>query len=261
MKPPVVLLHGAFCGAWAMSNLKSAFDTAGFSVHAPNLRHHGGDRNLSTLATTSMRDYAADIRTLINSLPQRPVIVGHSMGGLIAQMLAAEGVAEALILLAPSAPWGVLPSHWKEVASGFGLYQNGRYWEQALIPVFEIAAEHILHRLPKNEQRAAFAQMVPESGRAVFEILQWWLDIGRATEVPVAKVTCPIFCAAGGYDTINAPETVRRIAARYRGQATFRLYEKMSHWLIGEPEWSVVASDAIHWLELQLSSAEETATP
>lgn len=259
MKPPVLLLHGAFCGAWAMDNFATAFQAAGYQTFVPDFRHHGaGRRDLDSLATTSVRDYAADIRGLIESLPERPIIVGHSMGGLVAQMVASDGLAAALVLLAPSAPWGVLPSHWNEIASGFGLYLNGQYWEQALLPTYEIAAEHTLHRLPERARRAAFDRMVPESGRAVFEVLQWWLDMGRATEVSAARVACPVFCAAGGLDTINPPETVRRISARYRDRADFHLYDQMSHWLIGEPEWEAVAADALKWLDLH-SLAEVSA--
>jgi len=164
-------------------------------------------------------------------------------------MLAAQGRAKALVLLAPSAPWGVLPSHWNEIASGFGLYINGHYWEQALIPAFEAASDLTLNRLPPEEQRQAFEQMVPESGRAMFEIFQWWLDLTRATDVAAHSVRCPVFCAAGELDTLNPPDTVRRIAARYKGRASYRLYPEMGHWLIAEPGWQNVVGDAMTWLK------------
>jgi pimeloyl-ACP methyl ester carboxylesterase len=242
MAPPLVLIHGAFCGGWAMTKLAHAFEAAGHRTRTPTLRHHPPPRqprDLARLGTTSMTDYAADIEALIAGLGEPPVLIGHSIGGLIAQMVSAQSRVRALVLLAPSAPWGVLPSHWNEIASGFGLYMvNGNYWEQALIPVYEIAAGHTLSRLPEPERRAAFAQMVPESGRAVFETLHWWLDI-----------TCPVLCIAGGADAVNPPETVRRIAARYRSGATFRVYDEMGHWLIGEPGWERIAADALAWLE------------
>ncbi|HXZ67351.1 MAG TPA: alpha/beta hydrolase, partial [Alphaproteobacteria bacterium] len=184
-RPSVVFIHGAFCRAQSLSNLIRAFEAASYKVHAPDLRHHTPPIEpsaLNALGTTSIRTYAQDIAQLIDGLGEPPIIVGHSMGGLIAQMLAAQGRAKALVLLAPSAPWGVLPSHWNEIASGFGLYINGHYWEQALIPAFEAASDLTLNRLPPEEQRQAFEQMVPESGRAMFEIFQWWLDLTRATD-------------------------------------------------------------------------------
>lgn len=251
-RPPVLFIHGAFCRAQSLANVIAAFEAAAYKTHAPDLRHHSPSLEpsaLNALATTSVKAYAQDLARQIDALSEPPVIVGHSMGGLIAQMLAAQGRAKALVLLAPSAPWGVLPGHWNELASGFGLYINGHYWEQALIPTFEVAADLTLNRLPSDEQRRAFAQMVPESGRAMFEIFQWWLDLSRATDVAADKVTCPVFCAAGELDTLNPPDTVRRIAARYRGRATYRLYPEMGHWLIAEPGWQTITKDALEWLE------------
>ena len=235
-----------------MANLAGAFEAAGYPTLCPSLRHHQPRpqaRDLSALGRTSTRDYAVDIDKIVGGLSERPILVGHSMGGLIAQMVAARREVRSLILLAPSAPWGVLPSHWNEVASAFGLYMvNGHYWEQALIPTYEIAADHTLRGLSEPERRGAFAQMVPESGRAVFEALHWWLDISRATEVPARSLNCPIFCVAGAEDEVSPPETVRRIAARYRQHTTFRVYDKMGHWLIGEPGWRRIAADALDWL-------------
>ncbi len=228
------------------------FERMGYATHAPDLRHHTPplDRGaLNALGTTSITDYAQDLARLIDDLNEPPVIVGHSMGGLIAQMLAAGGRAKALVLLAPSAPWGVLPGHWNEFASGFGLYLNGHYWEQALAPTFEVAADLTLNRLPPDVRRRTFQQMVPESGRAMFEIFQWWLDFSRATAVVAHDVTCPVFCAAGEFDTLNPPDTVRRIAARYRNRATYRVYPEMGHWLIAEPGWQAITNDALDWLE------------
>lgn len=251
---PVVLLHGAFCGAWAMENFAGAFAAAGHKTHSPDLRHHqeasSQKRDLKALATTSIRDYADDIGALIDALPERPILIGHSMGGLLAQMLAPR--ARAVILLAPSAPWGLVPSHWEQYASGLGLFMvAGHYWQQAIPPAYEIAAERALDRIPRAERERIFTRFVPESGRAMFEILQWWLDMGRAADVQTRGVTCPILCAVGARDRVNPPETVKRIGARYRDTATYKEYPDMSHWLIGEPGWEKVAADALAWLTEQ----------
>jgi pimeloyl-ACP methyl ester carboxylesterase len=251
-KPAALFIHGAFCRAQSLANLIGAFERAGYETYAPDLRHHTPplERDaLGALGTTSIKTYAQDFAELIDRLDEPPILVGHSMGGLIAQMLAAQGRAKALVLLAPSAPWGVLPGHWNELASGFGLYLNGHYWEQALIPTFDVASDLTLNRLPPEERRKAFEQMVPESGRAMFEIFQWWLDISRATGVAAHDVTCPVFCAAGELDTLNPPDTVRRIAARYRKNAVHRTYPGMGHWLIAESGWQAITNDALDWLK------------
>jgi pimeloyl-ACP methyl ester carboxylesterase len=62
--------------------------------------------------------------------------------------------------------------------------------------------------------------LVPESGRATFEIMSWGLDVNRASEVDADAVTAPLLFLTGSEDRINPPSTVARIAALYGGRAT-----------------------------------------
>ena len=86
-KSPVVMIHGAFCGPWSLDGLKEKFEAAGYAVIAPPLRFHDEKRSSPALATTGLADYAADLEDEIGALKAPPILVGHSMGGLLAQML------------------------------------------------------------------------------------------------------------------------------------------------------------------------------
>ena len=113
MEHPVILIHGAFAGPWCMENFAGYFRDRGWTCHVPALRHHGGDPKAApdpALATTSIDDYTADLADFIETLETPPVILGHAVGGVIAQKLAAMSLAQAIVLLNPHAPWGVLPS-------------------------------------------------------------------------------------------------------------------------------------------------------
>jgi non-heme chloroperoxidase len=243
------MIHGAFCGPWAFDAFRKPFEAAGFRVHAPALRHHGAKaKPPAALGTTSLLDYAKDLAEFVRGLGAPPVIVGHSLGGLLAQMLAAKGLAEALVLLAPSPPWGMLPSTLFEVASAGAMMLAGDYWNQPLKPDYGIAAAHSLDRLPPAERRKVFARFVPESGLATFETMHWALDIKRAALVHAEAVTCPVLCLVGSHDKINPPATVKRIAERYRGRAIFEELDGHSHWLVGEPGWETIADTSLKWL-------------
>ena len=249
-RPPLVMVHGAFCGGWAFDRFRVPFE-AKFDVHAPTLRHHGdGQSPPKALGRTSLLDYAADLETLVEGLDQRPVLVGHSMGGLLAQMLAARGLARACVLLAPSAPWGVLPSTVFEFASAQTLlFSGGDYRGSVIAPSYRIAAAHSLDRLDEDERDAIYSRFVPESGQATFEIMNWNFDMRRAGLVRARDVTCPVLCVVGSKDKINPPSTVSRVAARYHGRARFEEVSGHSHWLIGEPGWEKVAARALAWLD------------
>ncbi len=140
-RPQLVMIHGAFCGPWVFDKFRKPFEAAGYTVHAPVLRFHDKGANPpSALATTSLLDYANDLEKLIAGLSETPIVLGHSLGGLLAQMLAARGKARALVLLAPSAPWGMLPSTLFEIASASAMFFAGDLRNTMLKPDYAIAA-------------------------------------------------------------------------------------------------------------------------
>jgi pimeloyl-ACP methyl ester carboxylesterase len=245
-KPPVVMIHGAFTGPWVWGGFTRKFKDAGYKVHAPCLRHHEDDAPSDPLAQVSLADYAADLEAFLDELGTPAILVGHSMGGLLAQMLAAKKKVHALVLLAPSAPWGVPPSTLFEIASAQAMLLNVGFWDSVLEPDQHIAGRNGLDRMPDRDQ--VLTRFVPESGRAIFEIMHWGLDMRRAGEVDVRKLSCPLLVLVGSEDRINPPGTVERVAALYRELATYEKMPGMSHWLVGEPGWEEVADRAIAWL-------------
>ncbi len=249
-RPPIVMIHGAFVGPWSFDAFRAPFEAAGYKVHTPVLRYHDkGQKPPRALGSTSLLDYAKDLTAFIDGLGEAPVLLGHSLGGLLAQMLAAKGKARAIALLAPCPPWGVLPSTLFEIASAQTMMMHGPIWNQILKPDYDVAASASLDRLPTAERKRIFAQFVPESGQATFEIMHWGWDAKRASNVDPAAVTCPIWCVTGQHDKINPPTTVQRIAARYGKHVTFHEIPGHSHWLLGEPGWEDIAAVALKWIK------------
>lgn len=247
----VVMVPGACSTPWVFNEFRGYFEAAGWQVETPALRFHDrepGQPPDPALAQTSLADYVADVSLTIQALPEPPVILGHSMGGLIAQLLAAKGLARAAILLTPAPPWGILPSSENEIAAAMGLMSLGPIWEQTIAAVFEIAAQNSLNRLSPQRQAEVFAQFVPESGRALYECLFWMFDLGRASYVNAVKVDCPLLVIAGGRDRAISPATVQKIADKYRDLATYMEFPDMGHMLLLEDNWREVAQACGDWL-------------
>jgi pimeloyl-ACP methyl ester carboxylesterase len=249
MAPPILFIHGAFCGGWAFDEFRTAFEGAGYETHAPNLPYHERAADLETLAQTGVEHYADAVADYARELKEAPIVIGHSLGGLVAQLVAARTKCAAAVLLAPSAPWGVPPTTINETSNAFGVAMLGDYWRRPIPPDFRIARQTTLDRLSRDAARRAFARFLPESGRVIMEVVHWWLDRSMASAAPAYRIEAPVLAIAGGQDHVNSSSTVRRIAARFPdGQAQFHEFPEMSHWLIGEPEWREVAALSLDWL-------------
>ncbi len=244
MATPVVMVHGAFCGGWVFERFREPFEAAGHAVVTPDLPGHGAQGR--SVANLTMIDYARSVADVCAAQQEPPILIGHSMGGLVAQLAAVRAPVSALILLAPSPPWGVAGASMEEAVSAVSLYALGPYWLQAVDPDYALAKLYSIDRMDRDARRAVFARMVPESGRALWQTLNWWLDPFMTTLVPPAAIGAPVLALAGGRDVIHPPATVKQTAARLSGD--FRVFNDMSHWLPGEPGWEAVAQACLDWL-------------
>jgi len=250
MATPIVMVHGAFCGGWVFERFREPFEAAGHAVLTPDLPGHtaGSGRPVANL---TMVDYARFIADFCAALPEPPILVGHSMGGLVAQLAAARTRVAALVLLAPSPPWGVSGASMEEAISAVSLYALGPYWMQAIDPDYALAKLYSLDRM--EDRKAVFDRMTAESGRALWQTLNWWLDPFMTTLVAPGAISAPVLALAGGRDVIHPPATVKQTAARL--SADFRVFREMSHWLPGEPGWEAVAQACLDWLPIEAKAA------
>ncbi len=243
----IIMIHGAFCGGWAFDAFRRPFEAAGHLILAPDLPGHAPGAERASLAGQSMRDFSRFVIEACQAEPEPPVLIGHSLGGLVAQLAATRAKLAGLVLLAPSAPWGVAGVSMEEAASAMGLYLLGPFWTMAVDPDYGMARQYSLDRLEREERRRIYGQMGPESGRALWETLNWWLDPMMSTQVAANRVTAPVLAIAGERDLIHPPATVRQTAGRLSGQIV--VAEGMSHWLIGEPGFETVADRCLAWID------------
>lgn len=102
-RPPLLFIHGLAHGAWCFAeHWMPVAAQRGFPAYALSLRGHGGSGGSRRLGRTILRDYVHDVMQVITTLPQPPVIIGHSMGALVAQLVAERYQPRGLVLLTPS---------------------------------------------------------------------------------------------------------------------------------------------------------------
>lgn len=257
------MIHGMWGGSWCWANYRRVFERAGYRCLAVTLPYHDmppGGAPDPRLGTTSLLDYEAAIRREIAGLGATPILMGHSMGGLLAQSLGARGLAKALVLLTPAAPAGILPITPSVLRSFRSILTTWGFWRKPARLTFPEAVYAVLHRLPAPEQKRVYEQFVYESGRAIFEMGFWFVDPRAAARVDAAKVTCPVLVFGGARDRITPASVVRKVARKYGSLATYREFGEHAHWVLGEPGWEEVAGCAITWLA-SLPSATSAPRP
>lgn len=247
MKTPLVMVHGAFCGGWCFDTFRKPFEAAGHETVALDLPGHGPDARGAAVAGKSLGDYARAVMGWIDACPQPPVLVGHSMGGLVAQLAAARRPVAGLILMAPSPAWGQPVTSASELAAAWMLpMMCGPYWMQAVEPDYSVVRATTLDRLSEPAARAVYARMKPESGRALFEVLNWWADPLMAAAVPAGAVTAPALVLTGEADRVHSLATIAPTAARLGVEPT--VLPGLSHWIMDEPGADGVVQLCLDWM-------------
>ena len=194
MAKDIVMIHGANESGWVFDRFKAVFEQLGWNCYAPDLVGHGlnADKKGAALVGVGMADYLAELETFLNKVGPRPVLLGHSMGAVLAQQLAAEGLGRAVVLVSPAPRAGILPQSDSEKQLGQDLMGLGAFWKSVIKPDFDLARVLSLNCIPEAEQRAVFDKFGPESGRAFFELFFWMFDKTGATKVDIDAVTRPV---------------------------------------------------------------------
>lgn len=249
------MVHGMYSAAWCWDNFRAYFEQKGYCCRTPTLRHHevgAGSPPAIGLGETSLTDYVQDLSTYIRALPEKPIIIGHSMGGLLSQMLAAKGLAKSLILLAPAPPSGINVLQWSVIRSFSGVLRQWRFWHKPHRLSFNAAVYAPLQRLTFDEQKTLYPLLVQESGRVISEIGLWFLDPKRAAKVDETKVNCPVLIVVGSKDRMTPASVANKIFKKYRRVATYKEFDQHGHWLLGEQGWVKVADFINNWIEKRL---------
>src|SRR5262245_18534613 len=93
MAKDIVMIHGANEGGWVFDQFKTAFEELGWTCHAPDLTGHGlsADKKGAALVGVGLADYLNELEAFLKTVAPQPALLGHSMGGVLAQQLAGKG--------------------------------------------------------------------------------------------------------------------------------------------------------------------------
>ena len=198
------------------------------------------------LAGIGMPQLVKHYEDIARGLPEKPIIIGHSFGGLIAQILMNKGLAAACVAIHAAPPQGVLPyelNFYKANAKAFGYFSSLK--KTYLMP-FKTWQFAFANGLDSATQRSTYnALAIPESKR----ILRGGLS--KAAKIDFKKPHAPLLILAGSQDQCIPAHLCRRVYQRYTDRSSVIAYveKQRSHLVLGLSTWEEDAGFILQWIQ------------
>lgn len=252
MSKTIVFVHGLFVNPKCWQHWIAFFEKAGFTCHAPaNLYHEGEPAELRAhvnpeLGKVSLEDEVYRFANFIDTLEEKPIIIGHSLGGFVVQKLLdmKKGIAGVCIDGVP--PKGIFTLEWSFWKSNFpvlnffkgdSVYEPNKEW-------FHYA---FCHTLTREESDKVFDELVVPESR----------NIPRDTLKDFAKIDFeqphfPLLFIAGEKDHIVPNVLARENFEAYKhaeSKKEFIEFAGRTHYIIGQEGWEEVAGHTLFWIQ------------
>ena len=240
---PILFVHGAWQGAWCWEeHFLPYFAQHGYGAHALSLRGHGNSAGRERLRWSSIADYVQDVARVAQRLPQPPILIGHSMGGLVVQKYLEHESAPAAVLLASLPPGGAIATVLRTIAQQplVFLKMNLTLRLYPIIGTRKLARDLLFSStLPDDRLERYFARLQDEAYRAFLDMLL--LNLPRPARVKLQ----PLVLGAEK----DAVFSVRQIDATARAYGTrAEIFPNMAHEMMLEEGWQAVADRILQWL-------------
>ena len=248
----IVFIHGNFVSKRCWHPWVARFEARGHPCLAiawpgrdkpvAELKQNPEDPFLRTLTIGEVIDH--HVRT-IQALPEKPIIIGHSFGGLLTQLMIQRDLGAAGVAIDSVPPQGVLTFRWSFIRSLWPIL-NPLAGSRPYYMPFRHFQYTFVNGAPLDEQRAAYElDVVPESRRLSRGALS------RAARVDFARPHAPLLLIAGEKDHIM-PASLNRTNHKKYGKSSsrtdFREFPGRTHYsVIGGRGWEEVADAALEW--------------
>jgi pimeloyl-ACP methyl ester carboxylesterase len=249
----IVFIHGAWMTAQSWETFRQPFEAAGYMVLTPTWP------GLDTAPAEDLRDQPPPgfgslsvgrivdhLEDYIEALSDKPIILGHSFGGLFTQLLLDRGLGRAGIAINPVQIAGVVPG---PVSLSFALPAIARVagWSRPYLFSYDVFCRQFANGAPPDQQRDAWERyVVPAPGRIIHQAALW-----LGTGVKPKRRFQPLLITSGGRDRAVSPYLSHAAYVKQsqcKARTDHRLFPQASHYLIAEPGWEEVADTALAWI-------------
>jgi alpha-beta hydrolase superfamily lysophospholipase len=254
MEKPILMMHGLGCGGDAWSVLAPLMAKRGWTPYTPTLfpEFRVKENPTGQLSTLSLHDYVeatkAQALAIEKSTGEEPVLMGHSMGGLLVQKLAEQGIGKAAILVTPTCPIDcsvkdlrVLFTFANAILKGdptlsYKVWKTGFKWG-------------VLNCVDAARHDEIYAHALYDSGLVYENLGKPELDVHKVSVIDERRIDCPILTIGAVKDRATVIASVRKMAQKYaRVGGDYKEYDDAAHWIIDEPRTGEMVTDICDWL-------------
>jgi len=259
-RTPVVFVHGLWLHADSWWNWVELFRESGYEPIAPGWP---GDADTveetrtdpEQVAGHGIDDVVSHYAGVIRDLGAKPIVIGHSFGGLIVQRLLADGVASAGVAIDAAPIKGVLflpPSAFRVASVAL---RNPANRKRAVALTRKQFRYGFGNAIPADESDGLYARYaIPSPGKPLFEAATANLSPGSPAKVDTAATRGPLLLTAGGKDHTVPRAVTKQTLKRYARSSAVTDYAEFpdrGHSLALDHGWREVAETALSWLRRQ----------
>lgn len=244
--PPLLFVHGSFSDAWIWDeNFLPFFAKQGYEAHALSLRGHGLSEGKDLLSTWRLNDYVADLTQAAISLSQPPLLIGHSMGGMVVQKyVETSSPLAGMVLMGSVPPQGLLPSNLHMAISHPFLFQQMALFS-LLGPSYgsiDMMRQLLFSpNMPPEKLRVFFDHAQPESQVVSLDMMGL-----NPLRLKPGRLAVPVLVLGAQHDIFVSPAMVRETARFYRAEC--HICPNMAHAMMLELNWQEVADYLLDWI-------------
>ena len=266
-RSPLMLIHGAWLSARSWENFADYFDARGFAVSAPEWpRKHGDVEELRAageeLAGLGVDEIVAHYEALIRGLDQAPVLVGHSFGGLIVELLLDRGLGRAGVAISPAPPKGILVLPFSSLKAAAPALAHPSKWHGVVTLTPEEFTYGFVNTFTPEDAAAAYERYaVPETGQIFYEAGFANFRIDPPTEIDFKNSERAPLLIVGATEDKTIPASLAekqyRKYERSAARTDYVEFEGRPHLLMAAEGWEEVAASIESWLDGVLDGTAE----
>jgi alpha-beta hydrolase superfamily lysophospholipase len=261
---PLMLIHGAWLSSRSWENFADYFRKRGFAVSAPEWPRKEGDveelrAEADELKGLGIAEIVDHYELQIRALDQPPVLIGHSFGGLIVELLLDRGLGRAGVALSPAPPKGILVLPFSSLKAAAPALAHPSKWHGIVTLTLEEFTYGFVNTFSPEEAAAAYERYaVPETGQIFYEAGFANFHLNPPTEVHFKNAErAPLLIAGAGNDNTVPASLSKKQYEKYErspAETEYLEFEGRPHLLMAAEGWDEVAAAIDSWLDRVLEA-------